>query len=468
MRLSTTRSALGLVVAILLLCSLVLQAQSNSSRAQEIEVPASPALGGDPERPNVLVIMTDDQRDQGTMSVLPAVRRLFGEGGVNYRNAYATTPLCCPSRASIFTGQYAHNHGVRANAQGKRLPHNRTIQRYLHDEGYRTGLFGRFVNAWDLSDDPPHFDDWTLYERGRPYYNLTYNVDGDIRRVPGYSTTFLGDQAKAFIEQQEGNDLQPWLMFVTPFAPHTPAVAERRYRGDRVPSFEKDPAIREKNVKDKPRFVRKEWAKDRSFGRGRNGQLRTLMSVNDMVKRIFRTLDRTGENASTLAFFLSDNGYLWGEHGLIGKGTPYTRSLTIPLLARWPGHLQAGQTQGRPVANIDLAPTIIDALDLTPSVPMDGRSLLEDWGRTRLHHEFWTSKAVRAKWASTRTKRYQYVEYYDGHTDEIVFREYYDLRNDPWQLHNLYKDGKRGNDPATRRLHAQLQQDSECVASSCP
>jgi arylsulfatase A-like enzyme len=186
------------------------------------------------------------------------------------------------------------------------------------------------------------------------------------------------------------------------------------------------------------------------------------MSVDDLVDGVLESMDRLDEGHNTLAFFLSDNGYLWGEHGMTRKLVPYTPSVSIPLLMRWPARTAGGLEDGRLAANIDIAPTVMEAarLDPDPEVPMDGRSLLGPPRRDRLLLEFWATDYT-PTWASIRTQGYQYIEYYDR-KGLVQFREYYNLRQDPWQLENLLRDGVRGNEPGEDKMSAQLSRDRSC------
>jgi arylsulfatase A-like enzyme len=430
-----------------------------------------PGASSTPQRPNVLVIMTDDQR-VGTLSVMPSTREWFGRGGVTYPNAYATTPLCCPSRGSIFTGRYAHNHGVEGNADAGRLDHTQTIQRVLQDAGYRTGYTGKFLNRWNLAARPPFFDRSVVVEGGE-HRAFPAAVNGEVRTVHAYATHYVEDQALRTLQRFERRDARPWLMVVAPTAPHEPFIVERAYAGFPVPPWTPSPAVRERDRSDKPPYVQASTF-DLEDGRDvRRKQLRMLRSVDDLVAELRRTLADLRER-NTIAFFLSDNGFHWGEHGLPAKAKPYTASVRIPLLVRWPGHLPRGASDPRMVANIDVAPTILEAAGLPSSLPVDGRSLLSDDARDRLLLEARPENSAIPDWASTRTPEYQYVEYYqvDG---TVSFREYYDLMNDPWQLTNLYADSDPTNDPSveeTARLSAALARDRRCEGtpgpSACP
>src|SRR5918996_113082 len=176
--------------------------------------------------PNVLVIVTDDQRT-GTMVAMPKTLQWLGNGGVTFDQAYVTTPSCCPSRASIFSGRYVHNHGVRQQGLGSNLDQRTTLQRYLRDAGYRTAMAGKFLNRWPLDRPPPYFDRFAQANGG--YYDQVWDVDGWVRRVPDYSTSFIGDRALEYLAGFERDDARPWFLYLAPFAPHDPRVPERRY-----------------------------------------------------------------------------------------------------------------------------------------------------------------------------------------------------------------------------------------------
>jgi arylsulfatase A-like enzyme len=421
----------------------------------------------DAPKPNVLIIVTDDQRI-GTMGMMPETRRRFFEEGTWFDNAFATSPLCCPSRASIMTGRYAHNHGVRTNSEGGRLDHETTIQRYLQDQGYLTALGGRFLNGWQLDEAPPHFDRYGLLQRG--YVDPRANIDGALGRIDGYTTDVLRDYVVDVLTDFDlSRDAAPWFMYVTPLAPHRPALPEVEYRSLEVPPFRATPSVLERDRTDKPPYVRFLDADMASVRRFRARQLRTLRSVDHLVRELFQVLEEKGELQNTLAFYLSDNGYLWGEHGLTGKGHSYTRSVRIPFAMRWPAAVVGGTSDERLAANIDIAPTVLDAVGISQSAvgPIDGRSLLSEVDRSRLLFEL---RGVR-NWASLRTETYQYTEHYrDG--GRVRFREYYRLTKDPWQLRNLLGDDRRANDPGVSRLHRQLRQARSCVGpdgpSACP
>jgi arylsulfatase A-like enzyme len=453
----------------------------TSTAGSPLDGPTAPAS----ERPNILLIVTDDQRLQGTMAVMPKTMRWFREGGTEFPHAFATTPVCCPSRASIFSGRYVHNHGVVTN-EGPPLDLRYTIQRYLKAAGYRTGLVGKFLNYWG-NGNPPDFDRWSMV--GGLYYYFSVNEQGTLRWPPGlngqYQTEYLADEALEFLDEAAAMG-SPWFLYLAPTAPHPDAVPARQYENAPVPVFTAPPSYFEADRSDKPPPIQRvdasrDWPRER-VETERGAQLRTLMSVDDMVDSVFRRLRELGEDRTTLAFFTSDNGFMWGEHGKTGKNLPYQESTRVPLFIRWPGRVPADAVDDRLAANIDLAPTVLDASRTAPdpAVAMDGRSLLDTgWTRDRILLEFLTGP----HWASTQTRTAQYTEWYDNANPSrpmvwsgpdpfgqagTPVRELYRLDSDPWQLTNLLHDGNAANDPDAGSLSAQLARDRRCVGHGAP
>ena len=431
--------------------------------------------------PNILLILTDDQRPDGALSVMPETRRLFIRGGAKFVNAFATTPRCCPSRASIFTGPVRPQPRSENQCTRNEPGPSGTIQRYLHDAGYGAAYFGKFFNAWPHDVSPAYFDEWAIHVSGRRrYYDASFNINGRVRTLKGYVTNILLRRAKRFIRQQEKIDSQPWILMLGLTAPHAPYDPDKRHRGAEVPRWRVNPAVKEKDLTDKPPYVgltAGRFTIDR-VRRIRRAQLRTLMSVDHLVDKTFQTLRRLHENRDTLAIYVSDNGYSWGEHGLrgprYGKRTPYDKSAGIPLYVRWPDHVARGTLDKRLVANIDLAPTILEAARMPSSqliAPMDGRSLFSGYRRTSLFLEHWEDDlSVIPPWNALRTESYLYVENYrpGGSAD---FVEYYDLGLDPWQLTNLLNDDDSTNDPSPallESLSSQIGAAASCVGGDCP
>lgn len=432
--------------------------------------PGTPARAAGAERPNVLLVITDDQREG--KAVMPALRRHLLRKGVSFTNTFATTPSCCPSRASIFTGRYSHNHGVTDNSSAAALDVDSTVQAYLEANGYRTGLVGKYLNKWTTigSQDPSHFSSWAalLSDHSGYFYGGEWNVNGESTVVDEYSTTFVRRMSLQFLKEwDEKGDQKPWFMVVAPTAPHTPAPTLPEYEDAPVPSFN---APREQDRSDKPTYVQERHRSRRLGRRVRRTQLRSLMPVDDMIRRVMKSLRNKNELDSTLVFYISDNGFLWGEHGLTRKGIPYTESVRVPFFMRWDGRVKPRTVDDRLALNVDIAPTILDATGVAPdpSVEMDGRSLLQPSTRERVHTEFLAGSAPAPEWAATWTPSYHYIEYFgdDGITDS---REYYDLDADPDELVNLFQDGDPTNDPIDASvLSAQLKDDLDCEGDECP
>jgi arylsulfatase A-like enzyme len=411
-------------------------------------------------QPNVLVIVTDDQR--GALDVMPKTLAWFEGAGTSFTQAYTATPLCCPARASLLTGRYSHNHGVTTNNDAADLDQRTTINAYLQRAGYRTGLFGKYLNSWPVTTSPPFWDKFAFFPQANSptYKGLEWNVQGVVQDVGQYATDYMGDRATAFIQANAG---QPWFLYLATPNAHGPQTPQPQYAQVEVGEWSGNPAVFEADKSDKPPHIRIASAPIAEGQRLRTKQLRSLKSVDDMVDRVFKALESTGQLTSTLAFFLSDHGFYWAEHGLLGKAAPYMQGIKIPLFVRWSGHLAPGTEDDRLVSITDIAPTIMQAAGISPNrAPIDGKSLLGDARRTRLYAEYLAGG--QPKWSSILSETYQYIEYKrDG------FTEYYDVERDPWQLENVLKNGVTGDEPASlSKLSAWLAHDRGCRGSSCP
>jgi arylsulfatase A-like enzyme len=361
--------------------------------------------------------------------------------------------------------RYAHNHGVLNNRIGSELQQSTTLQRHLHDAGYLTGYAGKFLNGWPMDEDPAHFDRWAIVRSA--YEDPAGNVDGEQVQLEGYSTHVLGDIVQDFLEQFEQTDDVPWLLFVAPVAPHNPAIPEAKYANAPVPPWDRDPSVGEKNLSDKPRHLREANYTATEAEELRARQLRTLMSVDDLVDDLFTELEATDELSETFAIYTSDTGYLWAEHRLRGKGQPYRPSVGVPMFLRWPGMVPEGTSDRRLTANIDIVPTVLQAADRSrrPSrwaIAAREESVGDTDGEASRQH----------RWAALSTRRYQYVEWYKRGRRGVYFREYYDWRHDPWELRNLLGDDRPKNDPSRALLHRRLARLRECTGTSgtrsCP
>lgn len=413
--------------------------------------------------PNILIILTDDQRDG--MRFLPEVTRFFGAEGTRFSRGFTNTPLCCPARATLMTGQYPHNHRVVGNSDWEALKQENTLQHDLQAAGYKTALFGKYLNHFPVATTgPPGFDRFAVFHTGGKdsgyYRGGTWNIDGTVRTVDRYTSHVLQNKGARFIRESTE---EPWLMILSVPAPHSPYTAERRYESAPVPRWSGNPAVWETDRSDKPPWItRFEW--DLNKGRViRRKQLRTLLSVNDMVGEVTAALRETGQAENTLAFFTTDNGYLWGEHGMLGKPSPYMQTIRVPFYARWPGRFGAGEVADHLVSHIDITATAYAAAGVTPEHELDGYSLLGPHRRDRLLTEMMhTGKGIPV-WTSLLTVTGDhYIEYLQG--EDVLYRELYELATDPWELENVAtaRPEKLG------QLSPLLTVDRRCSGSTCP
>lgn len=419
------------------------------------------------ERPNVLVILTDDQRASlDTYEVTPRLMNRVRDNGTWFKNAVTTHPLCCPSRVSIFSGLYSHNHGTRFNGGKSFTPEEqkRTVQYQLRQAGYKTAVTGKFLNGWGTAN-PPYFDRWAIFTK-LGYYSSEFNVNGTIKSVTEYSTMYLRDRAIEFLNSFEQTDSAPWLMYVHPWAPHKPYTPEKQYESTTVPGWQDNPARSEEDRSDKPAYVQNKSSSKSTVMSTRAKQLRTLMSVDDMAAAIFDKLDALGET-NTIVFFLSDNGFQWYEHKLFLKRYPYNDSVRIPMFVSWPGHLEVdlpGTVRENIVGNIDVAPTIYELTGVVPTYVVDGKPMFSS-ERDRILIEYWheSHEGSPPTWKALWNPSWTYVEY-----PEIKVKEYY-APDDPWQLENVFGNNISGDEPGNQALlSSQLANDSSCTGVGCP
>ncbi|MFG2292726.1 sulfatase [Streptomyces sp. NPDC048603] len=408
--------------------------------------PTAASASASASRPNILLIVTDDQ-PKHTHWATPKLIDWLGGQGVTFTHGHSATPLCAPSRSSIFSGRQAHNHGVRNNAASASLNQATTVQRYLKQAGYRTGLFGKYLNSWPLADNPPHFEEWALLQPA--FNNANWNINGTVQQLAGYTTNIIKNRTLAFLDQA-ATDTRPWFAYVTPYASHEPNTPAAKYADTPVPVWNGRPSVPEDDRSDKPGYIKNATATLADARALRERQLRSLLSVDDAVQAIRDKLAALGQLDNTLVIYTADNGYTWADHGWLKKSVPYSPSHEVPFYLSWPAAgLGSGTTDNRIVANLDIAPTILDAAGITPTHSQDGHSLLGTASRDHLLVEWWkqgTGGTGPKTWASYVAKDRQYTEYYDLHTDAtgavsgtgaVAFREYYDLGSDPYQLTNL-------------------------------
>jgi arylsulfatase A-like enzyme len=434
-------------------------------------------------RPNIILILADDMRADD-LEHMPNTQDLIVGEGIDYERAFVTTPLCCPSRASILRGQYTHNHEIWENARGfktfKRLGHERsTIATWLKEEGYETALLGKYLNAYDWEDHrhvPPGWDVWRAMLSEAYYYDYTLSENGKPVHYSSaeadYSTDVLAREAREIIRSSAG-DGKPLFMYLAPSSPHGPGPPAPRHEGlseevqaPRFPSFD------EADVSDKPGWVRRLprlSASDKAYvERVTRGHLGLLPSLDDLVAGVVEELEAAGELQNTYLFFSSDNGLLLGEHRIAdGKGSPYEESIRVPLAVRGPG-IPTGRTTDQIALNIDLAPTFADLSGATAPSFVDGRSLKPTFAqdtpswRTAFLMEFLRGQAGMPQHNAIRTAGGEkYVEYSRG---AEVEQEYYRLGVDPYELENVYRNA----DPnRIEELRARLEALKDCSGAGC-
>jgi arylsulfatase A-like enzyme len=397
--------------------------------------------GGDqaPARPNFLIIVTDDQRYGTVETYMPETQARIFDEGTSFTHAFVTTPLCCPSRASILTGMYAHDHGVHENQDTLTKP---TFVNALHGAGYYTGLVGKYLNSYDFREPPrPEFDYWVAtHGGGSEYYNWSVNENGTIGRNPFYITKVLQDRARAFLTDATRRE-KPFMLLFAPSAPHLPAMPapeDRALYGD-LPLY-RPPNHNELDVADKPQWLQAKplltGLQVRTLDELRLNQLRSLKSVDRAIAALLDLLAEKHELDNTVVFFISDNGHSWGEHRLASKIYAYDFSAHVPFAVRYPSEFAAGAQVDGLVANIDIAPTLYDLADVSPPPGVNGRSLLDladgtaGW-REELLIEAWGQDV---HYSAVRTERYLYIE-----TDGDI-PEFYDYDVDPFELDNRAAD----------------------------
>lgn len=408
---------------------------------------------------NIIFILTDDHRHDfmgfhpGAPKFLEtrAMDRMAAEGA-HVRNAFVTTSLCSPSRASILTGQYAYRHEVVDN--------DRMIKKgavffpeLLKKDGYRTA----FVGKWHMgahTDAPQRgFDRWVSFPGQGVYFDPVLNIDGERRAVKGYITDLLTDHALEWIKAQDGK--RPFLLYLSHKAVHAGFEPAPRHRGRYAKAELQLPVsyqATERNYRDKPKWT---WEQRHSthgvdFIYGGETKLEqiyrsyaeTLLALDEGIGRILDHLNKSGLAKNTIVLYMGDNGFSLGEHGLIDKRHAYEESIRVPMLAWAPGFISPRTTVEPMVLNVDVAPTLLEAAGLPVPAGMDGRSFLAQlrgqqvngWRDAFVYTYYWESYYPHTPTVfALRENRYKFM-YYHGVWDR---NELYDLQNDPGERVNL-------------------------------
>lgn len=408
-------------------------------------VPAPPAMGVD-HPPNVVLILTDDQRI-GTYRTMPNVNALLRAHGTTYTRAMVPTSLCCPSRSTILTGLYAHSSRLFGNGDvggarygGWRRFHrlgleDRTIGPALHAVGYRTALIGKYLNYFGTYSPagytPPGWDTFEAFMSSHgSYYQYRLSDGSHYGTEPqDYSTDVLSSRATQFISTTPAD--QPLFLYFAPFGPHAPYTPAPRHLGvlDGLLEQYTAPTLYQP-LRTMPRWMRARAHFSQSdVDLTRQRQLEALMSIDDAVGSIVQALAATGRDRDTLFVFMSDNGYFWGEHTIIGKDSPYQDSTAIPMVLRWDGHTDPGATSDQVVLNVDVARTIATAAGASMST--DGLDILGTERRKGFVLEAMNGYNDRPAYCGWRTRHRMYVQWDSGE------QELFDYRTDPAEEHNL-------------------------------
>jgi arylsulfatase A-like enzyme len=432
-------------------------------------------------KPNIVLILTDDL-DAADLTKFPNISRLLVQQGASFSRFYVTNPWCCPSRSSILRSQYVHSHHVVSNrAPTGGFPKFRdlessTVATWMKAAGYRTALFGKYLNQYPAGADPryipPGWDAWAVpVTRLYQEYGYALNDNGTIVQHGYAPTDYLEDvlsaKAATFVQQTS-----PFFLYLAPVAPHQPAHYAPRHAtafatefAPRTPSFNQADLSAEPQWlrMRKPLSTRAAGAVDRRY----RNRLRAMLGVDDLVGNLIATLTRMGRLADTYVFLTSDNGFHLGPHRLkAGKTTPFEEDIRVPLVVRGPG-IAPGSVISALSSTLDLAPTFTQLGGAIPATFAEGRTLVPllqglkvPWRHSLLaeftHPSYGANRPP--TYALLRTGPLSYVEYDTGE------RQLYDLDADPYQLRNL---AATANPALLAALSAHLAALRACSGPSC-
>ncbi len=432
---------------------------------------------------NVVFILSDDHR-YDVMSFLghpwaetPAMDAL-AKDGVYFEKAMVTTSLCSPSRASILTGQYMHNHGVVDNNV---LTPEGTVffPEYLQAAGYTTGYFGKWHMGGHSDAPRPGFDKWVSFRGQGHYYppehlkKWSLNVDGKSVPQKGYITDELTDYALDWMDSSVKGGDKPFFMYLSHKGVHGmfhPAKRhEGRYKGKPLPK-PRTMGNTAENYRNKPMWLKNQrnswhgvefsYHQDTDIAEHYRLYCEALLSVDESIAKVRQWLKDNGLADNTMVLYMGDNGFQWGEHGLIDKRTAYEASMRVPLVGVCPNVWKPGTVVKEVVANIDIGPTILEAAGVKTPDQMDGQSFLQlaagktraaDWRQNLLYEYYWEYNFPQTPTTfALRTPQYKFIQYH-GVWD---LDEFYDMKNDPHEEHNLIFDDEQ--QPRIRKMRADL------------
>jgi N-acetylglucosamine-6-sulfatase len=426
----------------------------------------APSLGAQTPAPrNVVFILADDHRfdfmgfhpDAPEWLETPNLDRM-ARGGAHIANAFVSTALCSPSRASILTGQYAHRHGVIDN--NRAIPAGtRFFPEYLQAAGYRTAFIGKWHMGNDSDEPRPGFDRWVSFRGQGVYVNPTLNVDGVRAQVTGHTSDILTDHAIQWLEKQRATEpRRPFFLYLSHKAVHAEFEPAERHRGRYSAVEPKYPPTMYRDatgIDTWPEWVREQRNSWHGVEYMYHGQIsfndfyrryaETLLGVDDSVGRVLDWLERNGLDRNTLVVYMGDNGFSYGEHGLIDKRHAFEESMRVPMLAWAPGLVRPGTRVQPIVMNFDVMPTVLEVAGVRAPAGhvLDGRSFLPllrgervPWRDDVLYEYYWEWNFPQTPTQfALRTDRYKYIFFY-GLWDQDSF---YDLQADPLETHNLVR-----------------------------
>ncbi len=414
----------------------------------------------DSTRMNVVVIVTDDQTYDSIPRPIPVMPYLQqrvldpADHWVVFSNGFVNTPLCCPARTTMLTGQYAHHTGVQDNADGPLIDEGATLAAWLDGAGYHTGLVGKYLNLYPFGRGPyipEGWDRWWGKMQGTSeslYYDFTLVEQGQQvhygHAESDYSTDVYAEKALEFLRDAPSD--APFFLWFAPTAPHPPVVPAARHTGRYadlvVPTA---PSLGEADVSDKPAWVQDLPAfnaEDDAYMRdSRRASYEALLGVDEAVRGIIGELRARGELDETLIVYVSDNGFSFGEHRWIKKICPYEECIRVPFLVRLPD--VAHRVEPAMVSFVDIAPTIAGLAGIRPDTAFDGSSLVpllrehSHEGRPGEVFGEWVGDDRIPPWWELRRPAWTYIELATGE------RELYDMRRDPFELVNLAADPRQ-------------------------
>ncbi len=418
-------------------------------------------------RRNIVFILSDDHRYDfmGFMPQAPAFLETpamdrMAARGAHLANAFVSTSLCSPSRASILTGQYMHHHHIEDNQRPE--PEGTVFfPRYLQQAGYQTAFIGKWHMGHEMDDPRPGFDHWVSFKGQGVYFDPELNINGVRKQFQGYTTDVLTDRALEWLKT--GRDTrQPFFLYLSHKSVHYPFQPAKRHEGRYAKCEVKRPetmANTEQNYLTQPLWVRERRYSIHGVDHMETGPYdndpvpsfddlyrqycETVHGLDENIGRVLDYLDDSGLSQSTLVVYMGDNGFELGEHGFYDKRDAFEESIRVPMLAYAPGMIAPGSQVTQMVQNIDIAPTLLEAAGVAvpEAARMDGRSFLPllrgdspPW-RDHILYEYhweWNFPATPTVFA-IRTDLYKYV-FCQGVWDRDGF---YDLQTDPHERYNL-------------------------------